>query len=86
MAVPGMGIFTLPGDFRVQQPTTRDMGSSLLQQNGIAKLNIRSHMGSFNQGLSHADCTTTSGVQQENGEDTPSHTFFEALTICQNAG
>jgi len=53
---------------------------------GKATRNIREHQGLFNQGLSHQDCTTTSGIQLKNGKDTPSHTYHEAAAICDAAG
>jgi len=53
---------------------------------GKATRNIRNHQGLFNQGLSHEDCTTTSGIQLKNGQDVPSHTFHEAVAICEAAG
>jgi len=55
-------------------------------EKGVATRNIRSHVGLFDQGLSHVDCTTTRTTQLKNGRDTPSHTFFEAQAICTNAG
>jgi len=55
-------------------------------EKGVATRNIRNHAGLFDQGLSHVDCTTTTTIELKNGQDTPSHTFFEAQAICANAG
>jgi len=53
---------------------------------GVGTRNIKDNVGLFNQGLSHTDCTTTSGGPVDSTQHTPSHTFFQAQTVCANAG
>jgi len=53
---------------------------------GKATRNIRDGQGLFNQGLSHVDCTTTSGGVVNNGVDVPSHNYHEATAICEAVG
>jgi len=52
---------------------------------GKATRNLRDGQGQFDQGLSHVDCTTTSGTKL-NEDSSPSHNYHEATAICEAAG
>merc|ERR1719330_2127310 len=83
---PGGNLYDFYGSPRMEVDDRVAGEAVCCTSEGKATRNLRDGQGLFNQGLSHEDCTTTSGTKINQNSDSPSHNYHEAQAICEAVG